>query len=167
MTLRPGWDLYFLGVAEAIAERADCTRAKVGAVIVKHHRIVSTGYNGSPAGERGCLTDGACPRGRLHDELAAGINESAVQSGFSSYDTGPGACIAVHAEANAIIYAEYSRCRGATLYCTHAPCLGCMKLIRGAGIVQVIDPQALREEAMASSYDRFYHGLTIPPGDVS
>jgi dCMP deaminase len=128
--MRPGWDEYFLNVASAVSTRADCTRRQVGAVIVKDNRIVSTGYNGAPAGRPGCL-DGACPRGQL--------SVSEVVPG-SSYDTGPGSCIAVHAEANAIIYADYERCRGAVLYCTDEPCEGCCKLIAGAGILGVIWP---------------------------
>lgn len=58
----------------------------------------------------------------------------------SSYDTGPGACIALHAEQNAIIRAGLEA-RGATLYITHPPCDGCARLIEGAGIVKVIYPE--------------------------
>ena len=129
---RPDWDTYFLAIAKAVAARADCTRRQVGAVIVDpHHRIISTGYNGAPAGAPGCMTAGACPRGLLGVE--------AVAPG-SSYDTGPGACIAVHAEANALLYADGARTRGATLYCTDKPCEGCWRLIRGAGIATVVAP---------------------------
>lgn len=56
----------------------------------------------------------------------------------SSYDTGPGACIAVHAEANAILFADRHRLPGAVLYLTHEPCDGCMKLIRNTRISAVI-----------------------------
>jgi dCMP deaminase len=96
MTGRPGWDEYFLGIAEAVSRRADCTRRQVGAVIVDaDHRIVSTGYNGAAAGKRGCLS-GACPRGRLsYDELPH-------QAG--GYDN----CISLHAELNACVYAGRS-----------------------------------------------------------
>lgn len=131
---RPSWDDYFLGIARAVAERADCTRRKVGAVVVDpQHRILATGYNGAPAGEPGCLTAGACPRGR--ESLQS------VSPG-SSYDTGPGSCIAVHAEANALLYADGWHLRGATLYCTEEPCGGCARLIAGAGIAHVVTPLA-------------------------
>lgn len=132
MTKRLGWDDYFLDIARAVAARADCTRRQVGAVIVDdHHRIVSTGYNGAPAGRPGCLTAGACPRGLMSLE--------SVSPG-SSYDTGAGSCIAVHAEANALLYADGMRSRGATLYCTDEPCDGCQRLIDGAGITRVVWP---------------------------
>lgn len=128
--MRPDWDTYFLDIARAVAARADCTRRLVGAVIVdQQHRIVATGYNGAPAGAPGCLTAGACPRGQQGFD--------AVPPG-SSYDTGPSSCIAVHAEANALLYADGHRTRGATLYVTSEPCDGCARLIAGAGITRVV-----------------------------
>lgn len=153
--MRPSFDDYFLGIAEAVAKRADCTRRLAGAVIVdKYQRIVSTGYNGAPAGKPGCLTAGACPRGRAE----------AVEP-LSSYDTGAGACIAVHAEANALLHGDATRYRGGVLYVVsltfgagrngyycpqmgenvafhdaQQPCAGCARLIEGAGISRVVVP---------------------------
>lgn len=95
---------------------------------MKDHRIVSTGYNGAPSGQPGCL-QGACPRA------------TSTAAPGSSYDTGPTACIAIHAEANAIIYADYSRCQDATMYITDVPCDGCKKLIAGAGIRWAVWPK--------------------------
>lgn len=159
---RPDWDAYFLGIARAVAARADCTRRQVGAVIVdEDHRIIVTGYNGSPPGGLSCLK-GECPRGRhykqadkwchVHNETDCSCADwrcacgeywpctQAAQPG-SSYDTGAGACVSVHAEANALLFARAS-VKGATLYCTDAPCGGCSRLIRGAGIARVIIPGA-------------------------
>lgn len=126
---RPDWDQYFINIAHTVSTRGDCRRDRIGAVIVKDHRIVATGYNGAPAGHPGCL-DGNCPR------ASSGVKPD------SSYDTGAGACISVHAEANALLYADYDRCRGAILYCTRKPCDGCRKLINGAGISRVVYPSA-------------------------
>jgi dCMP deaminase len=130
-TERPTWHEYFLSIAAAVATRADCTRRKAGAVLVKNNRIVATGYNGSPAGDKGCLTDGACPRGHLaYSDLPPS----------SSYDTGPGTCIAVHAEANCLLYADRDRTEGGTLYVTGVPCPGCEKLLRASGVRMVVWP---------------------------
>jgi dCMP deaminase len=127
---RPDWDTYYLDIAQAVSRRADCTRRQVGAIVVQGDRIVSTGYNGAPAGYPGCLTAGACPRGQMSkDEILPG----------SSYDTGKGACIALHAEQNAILRAGLET-RGATLYVTHPPCDGCGRLIAGAGFARVVFP---------------------------
>jgi dCMP deaminase len=131
---RPDWDTYYLGIAQAVAARADCTRRTIGAIIVKGDRIVSTGYNGAPAGKPGCLTASACPRGRM---------STADVSPGSSYDTGSGACIALHAEQNAILRAGLD-CRGATLYLTDEPCDGCSRLIEGSGIVRIVYPDATK-----------------------
>lgn len=120
--MRPGWDQYFLGIAEAVAARADCTRRQVGAVVVQGHRIVGTGYNGAPAGAPGCET---CPR-----------RTSDVAPLAGSYDTGPGACVAIHAEANALLYTNRVDLLEATIYVTTPPCDGCKRLIKGAGITR-------------------------------
>lgn len=139
--MRLSWDEYFLAIAGTVSLRADCSRRQVGAVVVKDHRIVSTGYNGSPPGWPGCATDGACPRAR-----------SGVEHG-SSYDTGPGSCIAVHAEANALLYAGVDGCKGATLYLTTAPCDGCMRLIYAAGIVRIVWPDELGRKRVKTLVD--------------
>lgn len=129
LNTRPDWDEYFLGIAEAVSKRGDCSRRQVGAVVVDgENRIVSTGFNGAEPGGPSCL-NGECPRAR-----------SDVPPG-SSYDTGPGACIAVHAEANALLYAGREGTLGSTLYLTDPPCDGCMKLIKAAGIVKIVWPQ--------------------------
>lgn len=121
---RPTWDDYFLMIAKAASARADCRRRKVGCVIVdRWRRVVSTGYNGAPAGQRGCLA-GGCPRGLLsYEELAE----------HGSYDN----CVSIHAEANALLYAHQS-VRGFTAYVTDDPCPACRKLLVGAGIERIV-----------------------------
>lgn len=125
---RPDWDAYWLGVAESVSKRADCTRRQVGAVIVdSSQRIVSSGYNGGPPKGPSCLK-GECPRG-----------QSTVEPG-SSYDTGPGSCVALHAEQNAFLWGDVSRMAGGIIYITDAPCDGCRKMIQGMPIQQAIWP---------------------------
>ncbi len=125
LTMRPSFDEYFLGVASAVSARSSCTRRKVGAVVVHDRRIRGTGYNDSPAGDPGCES---CPRSR-----------SNVDPG-SSYDTGAGVCVALHAEQNALIYTDRADLRGSTLYLTTNPCDGCLRMIRGSGIIRVVWP---------------------------
>ncbi len=136
-------DDYGLQVARAVAARADCTRRQVGAVVMDDEgRIVSTGYNGAPAGEPGCASDGACPRGRL---------TYAEQPGKEGYESGDSRCVALHAEVNAVVYAGRERCKGATIYVTDAPCYLCELVIKAAGIARTVHagdsgirPEALR-----------------------
>ncbi|QKO02432.1 dCMP deaminase [Mycobacterium phage DroogsArmy] len=122
--MRPDWDEYFLRIAETVSERSDCERSKVGAVVVNDRRVRATGYNGSPAGRPGCST---CPR-RVSD----------AAPGVSSYSSGATRCVAVHAEANALLYCDREDLRGATLYITRAACGDCAKLIEAAGISRVV-----------------------------
>jgi dCMP deaminase len=126
---RPTWDEWGLELAATVARRADCTRRQVGAVLMTpDHSIVATGYNGAPPGQPGCLTRGACPRG-----------QSTVAPG-SSYDTGAGSCIALHAEQNALLRASWHDMVGSTLYITDEPCEGCRRTISGTPISRVVWP---------------------------
>lgn len=127
--MRPTVDEWGLGLAKAVATRADCSRRQVGAVLVgQDNRVVSTGYNGSYPGGPSCLA-GECPRAQS-DALPN-----------SSYDTGIGVCHALHAEQNCLLYASFSDTREARMYITDEPCPGCWKMLRGSGVVRVIWPE--------------------------
>jgi dCMP deaminase len=118
---RASWDEYFLELARATSTRATCSRRKHGAVIVRGRRIVSTGYNGGPSGFPHC-DEGACPRAA-----------STAPQGHD-YES----CIAIHAEANALLFSSPGDRDGASLYCTGAPCFGCAKLIANSGVSEVV-----------------------------
>lgn len=136
MDTRPTWDEWGLALAKTAALRADCTRRQVGAVLMTlDHSIVATGYNGAPSGEKGCLTASACPRGRM--------SLKAVEPG-SSYDIGPGSCIALHAEQNVLLRATWDDQFGSTLYVTDEPCGGCWRMIQGTPIAMVFWPGGTR-----------------------
>lgn len=137
MTERPDWPEYFLAGTEWVATRADCTRRKVGAVIVRDNRIVATGYNGGQPGGPSCLA-GECPRGRFTKEELPGAHDPNP----SSYDVGPGTCIAIHAEQNAIMYCSRDERIGAIMYVSCEPCTGCFRMIAGSGLYAVIWPAA-------------------------
>lgn len=130
--VRPSWDGYGLILAHAAAFRADCTRRTVGAVILdRRHRVVAAGYNGAPTGGPSCLA-GECPRGR--SDVAPG----------TSYDTGPGTCVAVHAEVNALMHTSRDQLEGATLYITDEPCDGCWRIVAASGVARVVWPTGER-----------------------
>lgn len=118
---RPDSDQYFMGIAMAVRTRANCTGNRVGAVIVRDRRIVSTGYNGTPDNMVNCL-DGGCLRC---------VNPSAYPSG-TSYDL----CICVHAEQNALLSAARFgiAVEGSIVYTTMRPCFGCTKELLQAKI---------------------------------
>ena len=119
---RPSWDEYFMKIAFMVAQRSTCLRRKVGAVIVKDKRILSTGYNGAPSGLAHCLDIG-CLREKMH-----------IPSGEKHE-----LCRGLHAEQNAIIQAAYHgvSIKDATIYCTHHPCVICTKMLINAGIKKI------------------------------
>ena len=111
------WDHRFMEMAQLVSTWASCYQQerKVGAVIVKDKRVMTTGYNGAPSGVKTCVE--GIPSGTRHEM-----------------------CYAVHAEQNAIIQAAKLGVNidGSTLYCTHQPCILCAKMIVNAGIVRVV-----------------------------
>lgn len=123
-------DEYYMNIAKAVSKRSSCLKRQYGAVIVNNQEIVSTGYNGSPRGEVNCCDSGVCMR----------LNE-AHNSGL--YDN----CKSVHAEQNAIISASRRDMIGGTLYLygeengkviDAKPCPICSRMIKNAGITQVV-----------------------------
>ena len=120
---RPGWDEYFMKIAQDVAVRAICVKRKVGALVVKDNRILSTGYNGAPKGFTHC-TEKTCLRKQMH--IPSGQRHEL--------------CRGLHAEQNAIIQAAVhgSSIEGGTMYCTYQPCVICVKMLINAGIVRLV-----------------------------
>lgn len=112
------WDEIYANLAAAVALQGTCPRAQVGAVLVRNGRPLSVGYNGAPPGMPHC------------DSLY-GDHHALVESSCKN---------AVHAELNAIAWAARNGIPtdGATLYCTHEPCIPCGQAILSAGIVRVV-----------------------------
>lgn len=142
----------YLQIAYLISQESKCCSWKVGAVIEKDGRIISTGYNGSPAGGTNCCD---------HAESQGWLKEDPKQVGFIN-DLGHrrlgwnGKFVLakehrpahsewsskneIHAELNAILFAarKGSSIEGATLYCTASPCPDCTKAISQSGIKKVV-----------------------------
>ncbi|MCL2150236.1 MAG: cytidine/deoxycytidylate deaminase family protein [Dehalococcoidia bacterium] len=136
---RPDIDEYFLKIAAVAAERSTCLRHYVGAVMVRDKQILSTGYNGAPAGLPDCLALG-CLR-----------NELGIPSG-TRHET----CRAVHAEQNAIIQAALHgvNLERATIYCTHTPCILCAKILTNAKIERYVSYGKYSDESFIPLFER-------------
>lgn len=120
--------------AMALCLRADCTRRRVACVVTDEHgRVIGAGRNGAPPGRPGCLSAGACPRGRLdYTQVGPG----------TTYSTGTaGACIANHAEANGIAFSDPVARRGGTIYITDPPCDDCSRYLAGSGLARAVWPE--------------------------
>jgi len=102
-------------IARTVGTRATCPRASVGCVLIREHRILTTGYNGAPRGVAHC-TEVGCML----------VNEHCLR--------------ATHAEANAVVQGALHgvSLQGAVAYCTHQPCVSCSKLFISAGVIKIV-----------------------------
>jgi dCMP deaminase len=112
-------DEYFMGVARVVALRSTCSRRRVGCIMVNgHNHIIATGHNGVPRNMPHCI-----------DRPCGGI--------LHGTGTGLDKCMAVHAEANALMQCS-DIMRIVRVYCTAMPCVHCMKMIMNTSAEQVI-----------------------------
>lgn len=128
------WDKRFMDVADLVATWSSCFQEnrQVGAVIARDKRILTTGYNGASSGVESCKERGFCLR-----------RQQNIPSG-----TRHEVCYATHAEQNAIIQAARLGLSvdGATLYCTHQPCVICAKMIINSGIKRIVYREGYPDE---------------------
>ena len=130
-------DEIFMNIAKEMSKASYCERVKVGAIIVKDERIISTGYNGTPSGSSNLCEVAIC-----------GICDNKLdEDGYCSFC---GECPPVwslktnenviHAEMNAILFAAKNgvSINGSILYVTVSPCVHCAKNIIQSGIKEVI-----------------------------
>ena len=118
---RISFDEMYMELVSLLEKRSTCLSRKVGAVLVKNNVLLSTGYNGAPAGLEHCEV---CLR-----------RKDGIKSGERlEY------CRASHAEQNALIQCALKQTNpnGATLYCSTSPCITCAKLLIQAGIKTII-----------------------------
>lgn len=160
---RPEPNEYFMGIAMTVRRRANCLGNRIGAVIVRNDRVISTGYNGTPEDMRNC-EEGGCHRCAHRDQYPSG--------------TGYDLCICVHAEQNAILSAARFgiAIEGSTLYTTMRPCFGCTKEMLQAKIHAVYyihdwshpDPKHEAEyEGIQARFPEGFRRLEIEDPDAS
>lgn len=117
-------DKNFINIAKEIATASKCVSKQVGAVIVKDGRILSTGYNGTPAGYVNCKDHWNGEYTKDHHDWS------------KTYE--------IHAEMNALIWAARKgiSIEGATIYVTLEPCSECSKNLIAAGIKEIVYDRA-------------------------
>jgi dCMP deaminase len=133
-----------MNMALETAQRTNCMKRAVGAVVVGRGRVISTGYNGTAAGEPNCF-DGGCKR---------------CNSGESSQGQNLDTCLCVHAEANALLNHSASSLEECFIYCTSFPCLPCAKLIKTVGISVVWFKEPYLSESSESGATNAFQYLT-------
>jgi dCMP deaminase len=150
--MKQKWIEAFMDTAERFAQLSSAQRLHVGAVVVKDNRIISIGYNGMPSGwTNECETKIYCDDGdwreqtdKLHDEW--------ITYKLKTKDE------VIHAEANAILKLarDGESGNGSSLFCTHAPCIHCAKLIHGAGINKVYYRESYRDDGGINFLSKCY-----------
>jgi dCMP deaminase len=130
------WDRYFYSMCKTVASKSPCLSRKIGAILVKDHSIISTGYNGPPRGVPHCGAE----RNRF---LGVDSPEDLCPRKFLGFDSGQGLekCPAVHAEMNAVIDAARKGAStiGTTLYMNCLVCCKqCMGILINAGVKEIV-----------------------------
>jgi dCMP deaminase len=135
--MKQKWIDAFMDTAERFSQLSSAVKLKVGAVVVKDNRIISIGYNGTPAG-----WDNVC-----ETEVDVKPNDPRYDSDFFTKELKTKDEV-IHAEANAVskLARDGESGLGSTLFCTHAPCVHCAKIIYGAGISKVFYKQSYRDQ---------------------
>ena len=109
----------FMDIAVEVSKMSKCVSRQVGCILVKDSRILSTGYNGTPAGYVNCCDHWDNKYTSEHHEWSKKFE--------------------IHAEMNAILWASRKGVSidGSTLFCTTEPCFECTKNMINAGIVEI------------------------------
>ena len=117
--MKPKFIDYYMKVAELTSTLSYAKRLQVGSVIVKGNKILATGYNGMPSG-----WDNECETVEIVE-----IDEKFSKQLVTKQEV-------LHSETNAIakVSASTESSEGSTMFCTHAPCINCAKLIYQSGI---------------------------------
>ena len=135
--MKQKWIDAFMDTAERFAQLSSAVRLKVGAVVVKDQRIISIGYNGTPAGWDNC-----CEKvvDVIPDDPRYDYNHFTKE--LKTKDE------VIHAEANAIakLARDGESGLGTDLFCTHAPCIQCAKIVYGAGVKKVYYRHSYKNE---------------------
>ena len=140
--MKQKWLDAFMDTAERFAQLSSSRRLHVGAVVVKDNRIISIGYNGTPAGwSNDCEHKIYCNDGDYSEQLLPKDSNQWVKYKLVTKDE------VIHAEANAIakLARDGESGSGSAMFCTHAPCVQCAKLIYGAGITKMFYRDSYRD----------------------
>lgn len=123
---RPSWDEYFLQLCDLVATRATCQRLKVGSVLVKERKVISTGYCGAPKGTPDCFEEGCYM-----------VDSHCIRT--------------IHAEINAVVQAAYNgtSTAGSTVYVNTLPCYNCAKVLINAGVMRMVYRRDYRPDPAA------------------
>lgn len=127
--MRKDWDTYFLDIAYMAATRSQCSRRRVGAVLVKGKKLLGTAYNGAPMGAQDC-SEAGCMIVEEFELVTSDGNEQFVKKQR---------CVrTIHAEQNLLLFTDLHDREGATVYVTDQPCWTCANMLANSGVKEIV-----------------------------
>lgn len=129
MSRRKDWDTYFMDIAYMASTRSQCSRRRVGAVLVQGKKLLGSAYNGAPMGVPDCSEAGCMLVEEYEVKLTDGREEMVKKQ----------RCIrTIHAEQNLLLFTDRSDREGSTVYVTDQPCWTCANMLANSGIVEIV-----------------------------
>lgn len=126
--MRPDWDTVWLGAAKLLAARSLCAGGAGACIVTADNRAMFPGYAGPPAAQSTTGVEACtafCERHRKTPE---------------DRDPGYQDCQSIHAEQNALIFADRTLVKGGSFYISRKPCWTCEKMIRNSGVRRYVFP---------------------------
>jgi dCMP deaminase len=126
---RKDWDTYFMDIAYMAATRSQCSRRRVGAVLVQGKKLLGTAYNGAPMGVPDCEEVGCMITEEFEQETVNGVLQMVKKQ----------RCIrTIHAEQNLLLFTDRKDRDGSTVYVTDQPCWTCANMLANSGIKEIV-----------------------------
>jgi dCMP deaminase len=151
MGQRDSWEEYFMSQAYIASLRSTCGSRRVGAVIVNgiepgKRKVLATGYNGNPPGDKHCF-EGGCPRFKARQD-------GLIESGDYNEDY---PCYAFHAEANALYQMSQLGIptKDCIVFTTTFPCRQCAEKMLGSGIKKIYYYEGYPDEFSKSYLEKY------------
>jgi dCMP deaminase len=130
--MRITWDEYFIKMANVAKLRSPDPKTKVGCILVsmKDHRIISSGFNGLPAG--------------IPEDIIDWIDRPTVYKHI------------IHAESNCLLYAN-SQFEDTVLYTTLSPCINCVKILASSKVRRIVYVDKYRDFEETNELCKLYN----------
>lgn len=129
MSRRKDWDTYFMDIAYMASTRSQCSRRRVGSVLVQGKKLLGSAYNGAPMGVPDCSEAGCMLVEEYEVKVVDGREEMVKKQ----------RCIrTIHAEQNLLLFTDRHDREGSTVYVTDQPCWTCANMLANSGIVEIV-----------------------------
>lgn len=129
MVNRKDWDTYFMDIAYMVSTRSQCSRRRVGAVLVQGKKLLGTAYNGAPMGVPDCSEAGC---------MLAAEYEPIIVGGEEKLNKKERCVRTIHAEQNLILFTDRRDREGSVVYVTDEPCWTCANMLANSGVVEIV-----------------------------